>query len=404
MLTPSFVASVKVTTRTDFPDGTVGGLVLRVTPNGIKTWCLRYRSPHGTPKRYTLGSTAILTVSQARTRARQTLHAIAAGADPALEKRSQRTPHTLEELVADYLRLHAIPKNRSWKQAQWKLNHPAIKPLYPMPVKAITRRDIRAMLQRAVDCGAPVVANRLLTTLRTLFNFGIQHDWIEHNPASQIPFPTVEHSRDRVLTEAEIRALWDACEDEPPIHRAFHRLRLLTAQRGGELRTLRWADLDEDGRAFEIPASIAKNGRAHRVPLSLTAQALIAELPRIEDNPFIFQGPSGALTVKPLQVSFQRVHVRAGAMLKLLHQAKPEPFRGHDLRRTAATGMARCGIPQGHIAAVLNHTQAGAKVTAVYQRYEFDKEKRIALETWDRELQRILSDDQKTGTVTPFRR
>jgi integrase len=78
-------------------------------------------------------------------------------------------------------------------------------------------------------------------------------------------------------------------------------------------------------------------------------------------------------------------------------------FRGHDLRRTAATFMAASGIPREHIGHVLNHIEGGARATLVYDRYAYDREKRIALEAWSRTLNAILLQKKSTPTlVVPF--
>jgi integrase len=393
MLTPRFVSTVTVQKRTDYSDSTVTGLVLRVTPAGAKSWCLRYRTTSGQPRRYTLGKAADLSLSKARLKARQALHAVASGHDPSEAKRQGRKARTMGALVEDYLTLHAKVYKRSWRQDEWMLKNEVLPYWKDRKAQDITRRDVRERIEGIVARGVPIVANRVLACIRKVFNFGISRDWVEANPATNIDKPCVEVSRDRVLSDDELRLFWTLCDREPPALAAFLRLRLVTAQRGGELARLKWADVTE--AAFTIPENIAKNGRAHRVPLTTTSQCLLDGLPRL--NEWLFPGRSGRMAISVLNEAAHRINDRMTTVL----QADAN-FRGHDLRRTAATRMAEAGIPQAHIARVLNHVESGPRATQVYQRYEFDKEKKVALETWDRELNRILSEESATGTVRPF--
>jgi len=172
---------------------------------------------------------------------------------------------------------------------------------------------------------------------------------------------------------------------------ALLKIRLLTAQRGGEVARMRWADLDLESGWWSIPGEYTKNGQPHRVPLTVDVIELVnAQKPKSDDDKseYVFVG-SGQAT--------------------LLHRAKKAPaalarvlkidFRGHDLRRTAATFMAAAGIPCEHIGHVLNHVEGGARATRVYDRYAYDREKQIALESWARSLKEILEDKPGTGNV-----
>lgn len=394
MLTAPFVQSVAVKTRTDYPDDKVKGLVLRVTPTGVKTWCLRYRL-HGESKRYTLGSAESLTLSKAREAARKALYGIAAGTDPAEAKRKKLTTgHTVEALVRDYL-AHVKPKKRSWQQDAWILRHHVLPHWKHAKVSELTRRHVRELVEPIAARGTPVMANRVLATLCTVLNFGIARDWLTFNPAFKMERPGGEiASRDRVLTDDELRAFWQIAGQEPLIVATFLRVRLLTAQRGGELARLTWADVDMDKGTLTIPAKLAKNGRVHTVPLSPMAQRLIGELPRLDERLF-------ACGFANLMAAAGRVASRMTTVARQVDPTTELDIRGHDLRRTAATRMAQAGIPTADISRVLNHVEAGPKASQVYQRYEFDKEKRIALETWDRVLTGIL-EEKPAEAVLPF--
>jgi integrase len=293
-------------------------------------------------------------------------------------------------------------------------------------VSSITRRDVRDVIERVFDRGAPVMANRTLEIVRKMFNWGIKNDYLEASPAALIDKPGVEQSRDRVLTDDEIRQLWRCLSHFPETHEkqapgrkrakspkddpfcplsptlaVVQKLRLLTAQRGGEVVAMRWADLDLDTGWWTISAEHSKNGEAHRVPLSTDALALIrAQLPKDdhdEQPEHVFVGRGDALVSERLK--------KAGAALSRVLGFE---FRSHDLRRTAATRLAAAGIPREHISAVLNHVQGGPSATRIYDRYGRDQEKRIALDTWARVLAGILAaapaKDQNVVPITKARR
>jgi integrase len=173
-------------------------------------------------------------------------------------------------------------------------------------------------------------------------------------------------------------------------------VRLLTAQRGGEVIKMRWADVDLETGWWVIPGSDSKNGRPHRVPL--VAQAIEIIRGQEPDQPaargeFIFAGRGGAA-----------LHDRAKKASAAIARVLGVDFRGHDLRRTAATRMAASGIPRDHIAKVLNHVEGGPSATRVYDRYSYDAEKRVALETWARALTAILEQKPSRADVVPMRR
>lgn len=171
-------------------------------------------------------------------------------------------------------------------------------------------------------------------------------------------------------------------------------LTLLTAQRPGEVRSMKWADVDLEAGWWSIPAAVAKNGRPHRVPLTATAIEILEErLKNAGEEPtFVFENRPGSGSV---------TH-RGKKAASILCKSLTFHFRAHDLRRTAATRMAEAGVSRDHIAKVLNHVEAGPAATRVYDRYDYDAEKREALERWARRLQAIL--EGKTKRSSRFER
>lgn len=247
---------------------------------------------------------------------------------------------------------------------------------------------MRALLEAIAERGAPIMANRVLAVVRKMFNFAIDQELVAINPAARLGRPGVEQSRDRVLTDEELRAFWREASAMPPAMSAFYRLRLVTAQRGAEVGTMCWGDLDlesVDGAWWTIPKERAKNKLAHRVPLSATAVQILLMLrpPSPAADAFVLAGARGRR---------QRTEAAVGFSL--------EDFTPHDLRRTAATRMTSGGISRLTVSKILNHVERG--VTAVYDRHSYDGEKRAALDWWDARLCRLIEAKASGAAVLPF--
>lgn len=383
--------------RLDVYDDKIAGLALRVTPTGIKSWSLRYRAG-GLMPRLTLGQYPTVTLEKARKKAQEALRAVDGGANPAAEKRAKRQGDTVADLAKDYIAKYAKVRKRSWVEDQRMIDVEVLPAWKGRKVKEITRRDVRELIEGIADRGSPIAANRYLALVRKMLNWAVSKDWIDANPAALMAKPGTERSRDRVLTDDEIRLVWSACEAERPAMCALMRLRLMTAQRGGELSQLRWSDIEGDW--LTLPATITKNKEAHRVPLTKAAKATIDALPQIEDCDYVFPGRGDNRPCGDHKKAGQRITARVLATLQ-----KDDPdltafdFRGHDLRRTAATKMAAAGVSQSDIAKLLNHAEGGPRSTQVYNRYQYDREKRIAMETWGRNLAAILKGKKDAGKV-----
>lgn len=418
MLTDRKIRTFTPETRTDLNDGHVAGLVLRCTPAGKRTWALRYRPHPGTRnvpvETYVLGEYGDqdqqLTIAAAQKAAQKVRRRVDAGENPAKEKRmakseAERTGDTVADLARNYIERHAKVHKRSWRDDQRMLDAEVLPTWKTIKAAELTRRDVRTLIEGIAERGSPITANRCLALVRKMLNFGIEKDWIEANPAALMKKPGAERSRERVLTDAEIRLVWEACAGERPAMCALTRLRLLTAQRGAEVAAMRWQDVDLDAGWWTIPAAVTKNKQAHRVALTTQAVEIITGLPTVEGVDYVFPARAGNRPLGDAKKGGQRIAKR---VLATLQKTDPDitqfDFRGHDLRRTASTRMAEHGIPQASIAKVLNHAEGGPRATQVYNRYQYDAEKRIAIETWGRTLAAILKDETPAATVVAFAR
>ncbi len=392
-LTDRMINTVKPSEkRVEYVDDKVPGLALRVMPSGAKSWTLRYRH-RGRLRRLTLGTLKSITLSQARARARDEFHAASKGADPATEKQAGRKVETVGDLAGLYLEKWAKPRKRSWKADDNLLRRKILPTWRHRAVVDISRRDVRELVESVAEAGAPVVGNRVAALLSKMFAFALDRDIVTASPAFRIPRPAIESARDRVLTEGEIRALWKAWDALSVPMAAFYRLRLLTAQRGGEVAAMRWQDVDLESGWWTIPAEHSKNKLPHRVPLNSSAVSILAELLATSHKDVI-----GVLDAHARRAG-------AGAKGKRQQAAAAatfpvDDFRGHDLRRTAASLMAGGGVPRLTISKILNHVERG--VTKVYDRHSYDPEKRAALDWWNQRVDAIVT--EKAATVLAFNR
>ena len=270
---------------------------------------------------------------------------------------------------------------------QWQSRH----------VKTLTRRDVHDLLDRIVDRGAPVAANRVQALVSRIFKHGIDRGRLDHNPAAGIS-KQPETPRERVLTDEEVKVLWlllDAmktptrtpCALMTPMMARGLQLMLRTGQRAGEVFTMRWEDI-ADGW-WSIPGTKTKNGKPHRVPLTTAVLALLTEA-RADGS-----GPDGWVFAAYRGGSNR--YQAANVISRLRHAGLTGDYTRHDLRRTVATGLETLGIPISTISQVLNQQEGGPRATKIYARHTYDREKREALETWGRHLDTLI------GGATPSR-
>jgi integrase len=244
--------------------------------------------------------------------------------------------------------------------------------LNDMPIGHITRADVVKVLDGIAANGTPIAANRAMSAIKKLFAWSLDRGAVSTHPLVGLRKPGVERSRDRVLTDDELKSFWRATEELGfPFGLAFQ-LMALTGQRRGEVAGMQWSQLNLSEAVWTIPASIAKNGRAHEVPLSTAVLDIIQRLPRFVGSDLVFTTTG----TSPIS-GFGRAKGRIDSMMQ------GSEWRLHDLRRTAASGMARLGVAPHVIEKVLNHVSGEISgVAAVYNRHGYDAEKREALEKW----------------------
>ncbi len=333
-----------------------------------------------------LGSYPTLSLVDARSQAKKIIGRLARGEDPQADKTAEKGAETFGELAAEYLERHAKVKKRRWQEDDRVLKVDLLPAWRRKKAKNISRRDVGELLDGIVERGAPIMANRVRALISKIYNFGIGRDIVEHNPCLGVPMPAKARQRDRVLTVEEIRSLWRALDHENPVMAATFQMRLMTAQRGTEVLSMRWAHVDGDW--WTIPPEVAKNGLTHRVPLAPQVLALLDELRESTgSSEWVFASPRR-----------QGAHIMAvqKAAERIAKRSKID-FVPHDLRRTAASFMTSIGISRLVVSKILNHVESGT--TAVYDRHSYDAEKRQALIRWAGKLETILDGGLESDQV-----
>jgi integrase len=384
--------------RVEYWDTTLPGFGLRVAAAGRKSWQVFYRV-NGKQVRETLGTLATVPdVAAARALARQSMQKAQAGINPAAERQAIERA-TLGAVLDRYLERYAAKRMRPdyYKETRRALDVDVRPALSGKPIGDITRREIRELLERIVDRGSPSHANHVLSYLRAALNWAVSNDIIERNPCEGLRKPSQPVERDRALSDDEIRIFWAGCDRIAFSFGPFFKLLLLTGQRRGELAGARWSEFDIEKAQWTIPGERVKNGKAHLVHLPALAIEILAALPRIGDSDLVFT-TNGATPI----AGFEGARYRLDTAMREIGGAEVAPFTLHDLRRSAATGMAGLGIAPHVVDRVLNH-QAGkiSGVARVYNRFEYLDERKAALDTWSRHVAGLVGLGEQ-GNVLAF--
>jgi integrase len=349
-------------------DDDVPGFGVRVRASGARTWIFQYKIG-GKTRRLVLGQVSAIKLAKARDIAGE-LHAkVRLGGDPASEKREkvQRALHTFVNLVERFLEQYrARPRTRG--EVERYLRKYAA-PLHPMPVGAISLRDVADLLAKIDKASGAVTANRVRATLSACFSWGMREGLAPSNPVANTN-KREEQPRDRVLANGELKRIWNAASDDT--YGTIIKLLILTGQRRGEIAQLRWSEVYFAAGVVSFPAERTKNKRPHVIPLPPTARALLEKRPRAGDAVF-------KLTAWSLHKDL--LDKRSGVT----------GWTVHDLRRTTATGMADIGIQPHIIEAVLNHVSGHrGGVAGIYNRANYAAEKAAALARWDEHVASII--------------
>jgi len=448
LTTKSIESTKPSSTRREIPDGLVSGLYLIVQPTGAKSWAVRFRHA-GKPRKLALGPLAPvlpgpepepvlgapLTLSGARKVARDQLLQVAAGRNPAADKQAAkaaaRAPHDVDRdlvktVAAQFLDRYLEPRAKPnyYKAVSYILNKDVLPRWGERRIQDIKRRDVLELLDAVVERGAAVQANRVLAAVRKLFNWAASRDVIAASPAAGVKAPSPEASRDRILSDDEVRILLLACDEVAFPFGPLAKLMLLTGARREEAAGLRRSEVSGDGATWTLPATRTKNSRPHSIPLSAQAKAAVAEapvvalskadvaagLPRHGKHRDLVFTTTGRAPVSGYAKGKARLDTAMLAIAQKEAEERDEDpanvelraWTFHDLRRTVASGMARLGVELPVIERCLNHVSGSfGGVVGVYQRHSFADEMRTGFATWGAHVA-ALRTDAPASNVTDF--
>lgn len=382
--------------RLEILDSITPGFGLRVTPQGTRTYFVLYRiKGERRLQRLTLGKADDIALGDARKAAKAALELAIAGHCPKVARETsvasakaedvQTVADRFEEVAKEYVARHAKPNLRQWRAVDRNITRELVSRWKGRSVHSITRRDVVTMLDEISDRPAPIMANRIHALTCKLFAWAMERGVIDRSPAAGIKKPNAERTRDRVLTDEEIAKIWKAAEVVGYPGGPLVRLLLLSAARLNEIAQLTKAQIDGD----ELSLAETKNGRPHLIPITPLIRAALDELPAFKGE-YILTSTAGD---RPMQ-NFTDIKIG------LDEKSGVTDWRYHDLRRTAASGMARLGIPPHVIEAVLNHSSGAVSgVARVYNRFDYAPEKRAALERWGAEVLRIAAGRKRVKVV-----
>lgn len=324
-----------------------------------------------------------------------------AGRNPVVEKRTQRAlanERSFEAVAQRYMTEHAKRKKRSWGDDERNLNLHVLPRWRARQIEEIRRADIIALVERLVQDGKPVLANRVQSLISSVFSFALDADLVEANPCARLRKRGTERVSRRVLSDPEIRLWWRRAVTSPvtPSLGLALRLELLTGTRPGEVAGIGRRELDAlndpEKAAWTIPGTRTKNARDHYVPLSALALKTIAAAQELSgDSEFLFPSPVGGGPIKghALAVAMRRLSESETLTGPGSDTWKADPPTPHDLRRTFATRLSELGVAKEDRDACLNHTpqDVGSRHYDLYQRA---KEKRAAFELFAQSLAAIF--------------
>ena len=336
--------------------------LLRFRFNGRQTF--RKIGRHGSP----------FTAETARTEARRLLGLIASGVNPAVQSlQSEDFASEAERYLA-----HKQPglKPLAFAQLERHLRKHA-KPLHKLTLTDIDRRCIAQLLSGIERSAGPIARNRVRSSLSAFFAWLVREGLIEANPVAGTGKANEGPSRDRVLTQTELAEVWRAATGS---FGDIIRLLVLTGQRRNEIGQLRWSEVDWERGTIVLPPERTKNKLRHELPLAPAALAILQARYRVSGK----AGPNDARVFTGF--NWYRGKLALDAALP----ASVGAWRLHDLRRTAATGMAELGVLPHIIEAVLNHVSGHkAGVAGIYNRARYEGEMRDALKKWADHIDQI---------------
>lgn len=350
-----------------YADAATPGFGVRVSQGGTKTFVLMYGEPR---RRLTIGRFPTISLAEARKIAKDRL------AEATLNK-FRATPITFEEAKKAFLE-HSRRKNRprTVEEYTWLMQNFTFG---RRQVSDISRSDVSAIINKLAE--RPSTQSHSLVMIKVFFTWCMYQGYIEHSPVAAIQARPRGPSRDHILTDKELAAVWCTATNEPYPFGPIVRLLILTGQRRTEIASLRWSWINFEIEEIVYPADFTKNRRSHTLPFTKSVREILDTLPRIDNSDYLF--PAARKVAKGKETTV----FNGWWKCKKAFDEKLEgvtPYNIHDLRRTFASKMAELGTPIQVTEKLLNHVSGTfSGVAGIYNRYTYLPEMRKALETYE---------------------
>jgi integrase len=395
--------------KKDVTDAIVPGLAVRVSSTGQKTFVLVGRFPgRSNPTRRAIGAYPAISLEQARHTARDWIALVQRGIDPATQVAIEREANRVRQensfgaVAESFLEKH-IASRRTAGAIGRLIRGKLIARWRDRPIDTIGKRDIIAMIEDIEEKSGAASARQSLAYARRLFGWAAARDLIVTNPFTTIAtadFLPPKISRDRVLSDAELTLVLKSTAPDSGVGYStapYTRFLLTMACRRSEAADSVWSEFDLAAGTWLLPAARVKNATEHTLPLPAPIIDLLASLPRFVGSDYVFTDTAGR---RPIN-GFSRRKTRLDECIADLNGGRPiAPFTWHDLRRSAASGMAALGIAPHVVESILNHRSGVISgVARIYNRHDFRAEKAHALATWAAHLDRLERGDGAGNVV-----
>jgi integrase/GNAT superfamily N-acetyltransferase len=377
------------------------GLAVRVMPSGNKSWVYRF-TINGKRHKMTLGKYPGISLKRARELHTQAMSMKEQGINPIEFEQQQelRKENTVEKLIFSWYENYALKARKKPEQIRQQIDADIIPLLGKMELENLQARDITKALDVIVNRGAPIHANRVLSTIKQALNYAVSRGTLQVNPAIAIRTRDIgglEKPRERYLSLEEIKTLWlfldsDECKMFLQTKSAIKMI-ILTGVRTAEIRLAKWNDIDFKNSLWTIPPENTKGAITVKIHLADLTKLVLTELKSISDTPFVLPSlvPNQPLDENALPRAIRRIQTRIGI---------PE-WTAHDLRRTFATQLGETlNVDPVVIEKCLGHKMP--RIMATYNKNEMLPQRKEALEKWAQCIQDLLSTQEPSfEIITP---
>lgn len=396
--TNTYINALKPSTKR-YEEYEGGGFGIRVTPNGVKTWVYRYKI-NGKTDKLTLGHYPTMSLANAKKRFMELSGLRKDGDNPKelIREQEQKETNTVEKLILEWYFGYAEKSRKRPQQIKQQIDADIIPLLGNMALDKIQTKDITKALDTIVARGAPIHANRVLSTIKQAFNYGASRGSLQHNPASNIRSRDIgglEKPRERFLSMDEIKKIWSFLDNEKS-YMTFHtksaiKIILLTGVRTSELRLARWSEFDFEKSLWLIPAENSKCGTIIKIHLSPQVKSILNDLRKICNTGYAIYGVdhNKPLSENALSRAINRIQKRIGI---------PQ-WTAHDLRRTFATQLGETlRADPVVIEKCLGHKMP--RIMATYNKNEMLPERKETLNRWGQYIENLV----KNFNVLPLKK